>query len=67
MNILFFNHKQDLLLWFQHHHQSDQDIWIKFDKTKTSSTLTAHEALHAALCYGWIDINNKNCGKSLLQ
>ena len=55
MNILFFKNEHDLLLWFQHHHQSDQGIWIKFDKTRMSTTLTAYEALHAALCYGWID------------
>jgi uncharacterized protein YdeI (YjbR/CyaY-like superfamily) len=55
MNILSFKHNQDLLSWFEHHHESDDGIWIKFDKTKTSSTLTSYEALEAALCYGWID------------
>ncbi len=55
MDIMFFKSEKELLSWFQIHHQSDQGIWIKFDKTKTSSTLTAYEALQAALSYGWID------------
>ena len=55
MNILFFKNEQDMLSWFEHNHQSDQGIWIKFDKTKTTSSLSAYEALQAALCYGWID------------
>lgn len=55
MDILFFKSEEEILSWFQTHHQSDQGIWIKFDKTKTSSTLTAYEALQSALCYGWID------------
>jgi len=55
MNILFFKNEEDILSWFEHNHQSDQGIWVKFDKTRTASSLTAYEALQAALCYGWID------------
>lgn len=37
------------------HYDSNDGLWIKFDKAYITSTLTAQEALEIALCYGWID------------
>lgn len=30
-------------------------VWLVFSKTDTLKTLSAHEALEEALCFGWID------------
>ena len=55
MDYLIFNNQKEFWDWLDLNHETHQGIWIKFDKTRTTSTLTADEALHCALCFGWID------------
>lgn len=55
MDIIMFINQQDFHQWLESNHQDHLGIWIKFDKFKTESTLTAEEALDEALCFGWID------------
>lgn len=40
--------------WLANNHTSNEGIWLVFDKQK-KTTLGPTEALHVALCYGWID------------
>lgn len=51
----FFSNSESFLKWMQSHYHLNEGLWITFDKTKKTSSLTAAEALDIALCYGWID------------
>lgn len=53
--MILFKDDLELYRWFEKNHQSDEGLWIKFDKTQKTSTLTAYQALQIALCFGWID------------
>jgi uncharacterized protein YdeI (YjbR/CyaY-like superfamily) len=55
MNIIHFKNVGELIDFLEKNNQSDEGIWIKFDKRKTPSKLTSDQALKTALCYGWID------------
>lgn len=50
-----FINKVDFEAWLSQNYLSNEGLWIIFDKTKQTSTLTSEEALDLALCYGWID------------
>ncbi len=50
-----FDHQNAFEEWLKNHHEEMSGIWIRFDKTQKTSTLTADEALQTALCFGWID------------
>jgi uncharacterized protein YdeI (YjbR/CyaY-like superfamily) len=42
--------------WLRAHHDTAPGVWIKFARKGSGiPTLTYMEALHAALCFGWID------------
>lgn len=55
MEHMLFINQNAFHQWLMIHHDHHGGIWIKFDKMKTESTLTAEEALDEALCFGWID------------
>ena len=55
MDYLTFYDRREFWNWLDKNHEAHQGIWIRFDKTKTTSTLLAEEALECALCFGWID------------
>jgi uncharacterized protein YdeI (YjbR/CyaY-like superfamily) len=42
--------------WLREHHESAPGVWIMFARKGSGlPTVTYLEALHAALCFGWID------------
>jgi len=42
--------------WLREHHAAAPGVWIRFAKRGSGvPTVTYLEALHAALCFGWID------------
>jgi uncharacterized protein YdeI (YjbR/CyaY-like superfamily) len=42
--------------WLREHHDRTPGVWIKFARKGSGiPTVTYMEALHAALCFGWID------------
>src|SRR3954452_22212555 len=42
--------------WLREHHDTVPGVWIKFARKGAGGpTVTYLEALHAALCFGWID------------
>lgn len=42
--------------WLEDHHDSQTGVWLKFAKKGTGVTTVVYaEALHVALCFGWID------------
>lgn len=55
METIVFVDQNAMHQWLIAHHLHHQGIWIQFDKTKKTSSLTAEEALDEALCFGWID------------
>ena len=42
--------------WLQRNHDKEREVWLAFAKKGSGKkTLTYHEALDEALCFGWID------------
>ncbi|MDR0849175.1 MAG: YdeI/OmpD-associated family protein [Propionibacteriaceae bacterium] len=52
---LLFISRGDFRTWLSENAEASDGVWLVFGKTKTVATLTAHEALEEALCFGWID------------
>lgn len=50
-----FAGREDFRKWLCENHRSDAGVWLLFGKAGGPKTLTAHEALEEALCFGWID------------
>lgn len=47
--------------WLAKHHASEREVWIKIHKAKSGLlSITPEQAIHAALCWGWIDGNRKS-------
>ncbi len=55
MKIEYFKNLKEFQNFLAQNHQSDEGIWVKLDKRKTTDKLTPNKALEEALCYGWID------------
>jgi uncharacterized protein YdeI (YjbR/CyaY-like superfamily) len=50
-----FETRDDFRAWLSENAEAGNSIWLVFSKTKDLKTLSAHEALEEALCFGWID------------
>jgi len=54
--VLFFERQKDWALWLRKNQASSTGIWLRIaKKSPGNQSLTYHDALVAALCYGWID------------
>ena len=55
--------------WLATHHAAEREVWIKIHKVKSGlASITPEQAIHAALCWGWIDAIRKSFDeKSFLQ
>ena len=54
--VLFFERQKDWALWLRKNQASSTGIWLRIaKKSPGNQSLTYHDALEAALCYGWID------------
>ncbi|ATY32170.1 hypothetical protein CVN68_09430 [Sphingomonas psychrotolerans] len=55
--------------WLGEHHDVEDEVWIKIHKTASGlKSITPVEAIHVALCWGWIDAIRKGFDeKSYLQ
>ncbi len=53
--ILAFPDRNAFRAWLDKHGAENGGIWLLFGKKGGTKTLSAHEALEEALCYGWID------------
>jgi len=54
--VISFKTSEEWRDWLEQNYQSITGIWLKFYKKDTGVTsITYHEALDEALCYGWID------------
>jgi len=47
--------REDFRAWLGENAETSGGVWLVLGKTKALATLTAHEALEEALCFGWID------------
>lgn len=52
---LTFCHREHFRSWLSEHCLSSAGVWLLFGKAGGPNTITAHEALEEALCFGWID------------
>jgi uncharacterized protein YdeI (YjbR/CyaY-like superfamily) len=51
-----FANPEEWEAWLRAHHDTAPGVWIKFARKGSGiPTVTYMEALHAALCFGWID------------
>lgn len=55
--------------WLSQHHDRESEIWLRiFKKGSDTPTVTYHQALDVALCWGWIDgIKKSHDDASFLQ
>jgi uncharacterized protein YdeI (YjbR/CyaY-like superfamily) len=55
--------------WLAAHHATEREVWIKIHKVKSGlPSITPEQAIHAVLCWGWIDGIRKSFDeKSFLQ
>lgn len=54
-DVLLFEKREDFHKWLLENVESSKGVWLVFSKKKEVQTLSAHEALEEALCFGWID------------
>jgi uncharacterized protein YdeI (YjbR/CyaY-like superfamily) len=52
---LIFHTRDEFRNWLQRNYSQDESVWLIFEKSKKSTTLSPQEALEEALCFGWID------------
>jgi uncharacterized protein YdeI (YjbR/CyaY-like superfamily) len=52
---LLFKSREDFRAWLTQNAQTNAGVWLVFGKSKAVITLSAHDALEEALCFGWID------------
>jgi uncharacterized protein YdeI (YjbR/CyaY-like superfamily) len=57
-----FKNRKEFHKWLQKNVETSPGIWIRFIKDKSKASITADEALHEALCFGWIDGQMKSEG-----
>ncbi len=56
MKPTFFATPTAFRLWLEEHHQTTQELWVGFYKTRSGKPgITWPEAVDEALCFGWID------------
>lgn len=55
--------------WLAKNHATEREVWIKIHKVKSGlPSITPEQAIHAVLCWGWIDAIRKSFDeKSFLQ
>jgi uncharacterized protein YdeI (YjbR/CyaY-like superfamily) len=42
--------------WLERHHATDDDVWLLISKKHAETTsVTLHQAMQEAICFGWID------------
>jgi uncharacterized protein YdeI (YjbR/CyaY-like superfamily) len=53
--------RSELRSWFQAHHAQADEVWVVILKGKSrgAASLTLEEAQEEALCFGWVDVQNK--------
>lgn len=54
-NELTFETRTLFRKWLENEGATSDGVWLIFSKTEALKTLSAHEALEEALCFGWID------------
>lgn len=52
---LIFETRELFRKWLEREGETSDGVWLMFAKTDVLKTLSAHEALEEALCFGWID------------
>ncbi|HSE41634.1 MAG TPA: YdeI/OmpD-associated family protein [Acidobacteriota bacterium] len=56
MNVKFFKTQTNFRKWLEKNHDKAQELWVGYYKKATGKqTITYHESLDEALCFGWID------------
>jgi len=54
----------DFERWMAEHHKGAQGVWVKIAKAGVDDeTISFDEALHVALCYGWINELRRGAGR----
>jgi uncharacterized protein YdeI (YjbR/CyaY-like superfamily) len=52
----FFRSASDFRRWLERHHDSDDELWVGYYKKDSGRpSITWHESVEEAICYGWID------------
>jgi uncharacterized protein YdeI (YjbR/CyaY-like superfamily) len=61
--ILEFEDRKAWTAWLRKYHASSPGVWVRLSKKDSDvASVTKAEALETAICYGWIDGQNKSAG-----
>lgn len=52
---IMFHSADELREWFRENHKSVPGLWIRLKYEPAEGDLTQEEALHTAICFGWVD------------
>lgn len=52
---LIFEKRELFRQWLENEGEKSNGVWLIFSKNDALKTLSSHEALEEALCFGWID------------
>jgi uncharacterized protein YdeI (YjbR/CyaY-like superfamily) len=53
---IFFDTPAELRAWLEEHHATESELWVGyFKKSSGRRSLTWHDVVDEALCFGWID------------
>lgn len=56
MDVKFFVSADEFRAWLEANHDKTQEVWVGFyKKASGKQSVTYHEAVDQALCFGWID------------
>lgn len=56
MNVLFFETQEALRKWFQQNYLTETELFVAYYRKSTGKkSITWHQAVDEALCFGWID------------
>lgn len=63
--VLLFADRKEWTHWLKKNHGKSPGIWMRIAKKGAGLTsVSYHEAIESALCYGWIDGQRKACDES---
>lgn len=64
---LLFEKRDDFREWLDQAGPTSEGVWLIFGKKGGPKTLSAHQALEEALCFGWIDGQMKKIDENCYQ
>lgn len=61
MKLLHVTERAEWRLWLEKHHHTQSEVWLVYYRRETGKPrISYNDAVEEALCFGWIDSNQKS-------